>query len=69
MIVEIGFQLFVIILMISVIYFVFLGLLKEFYIDKDWFGVGLISLGILTATVLLVVSIDLLWKALLSILS
>ena len=69
MIVEIGFQLFIIILMISVVYFVFLGLLKEFYIDKDWFGFGLISLGILLAIVLLVISIDLLWKALLSILS
>ena len=64
MIVEIGFQLFIIILMILVIYFIFIGLLKEFYIDKDWFGIGLIFLGTLTAIVLLVVSFDLLWKAL-----
>lgn len=64
MIVEIGFQLFIIILMISVISFVFLELLKEFYINKDWFGIGLISLGILTAVVGIVVSVDLLWKAL-----
>ena len=63
MIIEIGFQVFIIALMISVIYFVFLRLLKEFYIDKDWFGVGSVSTGILVSLGLMIISINLLWEA------
>lgn len=63
MIIEIGFQLFIIALTISVIYFVFLRLLKEFYTGKDWFGVGLVSTGILISLGLMIISINLLWEA------
>lgn len=63
MIIEIGFQLFIIALTISVIYFVFRNLLKEFYTGKDWFGVGLVSTGILISLGLMIISINLLWEA------
>ncbi len=63
MIIEIGFQVFIIALTISINCFVFRNLLKEFYTGKDWFGVGLVSTGILVSLGLMIISINLLWEA------
>ena len=62
MIIEIGFQVFIIALMISINCFVFRNLLKDFYTGKDWFGVGLVSTGILVSLSLMIISINLLWE-------
>ena len=62
MIVEIGFQVFIIALTISINCFVFRDLLRHFYTEKDWFGVGLVSTGILISLGLMIISINLLWE-------
>ena len=62
MIVEIGYQVFVIALTISINCFIFRDLLRDFYTEKDWFGVGLVSTGILISLFLMVISINLLWE-------
>ena len=62
MIVEIGFQVSIIALMISINCFVFRNLLRDFYTEKDWFGVGLVSTGILISLGLMIISINLLWE-------
>ena len=62
MIVELGFQVFIIALMISINCFIFRNLLEEFYTEKDWFGVGLVSIGILVSLGLMIMSVNLLWE-------